>query len=166
MFLQRSITALLLQLHQSVEKLTDEQYRFPVRVLSDASVGQHLRHVIEFYEELFNGYDTGLVNYDRRKRDHRIETDRSFALQKLLRIGEEMNRPDKTLSIMASFATEEGGVSEFKTNYGRELLYNLEHTVHHMALIRVGIEAVSAIRLPVQFGVAESTIQSRQLCAP
>jgi len=33
------------------------------------------------------------------------------------------------------------------TNYFRELIYNLKHTVHHMALIGVGINEVSAVKV-------------------
>lgn len=163
--LQRSITSLFEQLHFSLENLTDEQYCFPSAVLSNATIGQHLRHIVEFFEELFKGYDTGLVNYDQRERDHRIETDRFFAMQKLRGVVESLGKPGKELLLVASFPLHEEGPLEFQTNYYRELLYNLEHTVHHMAFIRVGIEAVSVIQLPVQFGIAESTLQSRKVCA-
>lgn len=163
--LQKPIALLFEQLHHLIETLTDEQYCFPSNVLSQATVGQHLRHIIEFFEELYNGYETGLVNYDSRQRDHRIETDRLFAIQKLREIVKDLPKPDKDLTLTASLTNEANGQVEFNTNYNRELLYNLEHTVHHMALIRTGIEAVSAIQLPVQFGVAESTLQSRKACA-
>lgn len=153
------------QLHDSVEALTDEQYRFPATVLSQATVGQHLRHIVEFFQELYKGYESGSVNYDKRQRDQRIETDRSFAIQKLYEIVAGLSKPDKDLVLITSLPMEGNGHLDFKTNYHRELLYNLEHTVHHMAFIRMGIEAISIIQLPVRFGVAESTLQSRKTCA-
>lgn len=165
MSLQKPIALLFEQLCHSVESLTDEQYCFPSAVLSQATVGQHLRHIIEFFQELNKGYETGLVNYDRRIRDHRIETDRFFAIQKLREIIDGLPRPDKDLTLTASLTQEDISQLNFKTNYNRELLYNLEHTVHHMAFIRTGIEAVSVIQLPIQFGIAESTLQSRKTCA-
>jgi hypothetical protein len=51
------------------------------------------------------------------------------------------------------------------TNYYREIAYNLEHTIHHMALIRVGLNEVSGIQLPDDFGVASSTVKHRKQCA-
>jgi hypothetical protein len=57
------------------------------------------------------------------------------------------------------------GVVAIPSNYYREIAYNLEHTIHHMALIRVGINEVSMIELPQDFGVAYSTIKYRQQCA-
>jgi hypothetical protein len=44
-------------------------------------------------------------------------------------------------------------------------MYNLEHTIHHMALIRIGISEVSDIRLSENYGVASSTIKHLQSCA-
>jgi hypothetical protein len=52
------------------------------------------------------------------------------------------------------------------TNYYREMAYNLEHTIHHMALIRTGINDVSRISVPENFGVAISTMKYRKQCAP
>ena len=51
------------------------------------------------------------------------------------------------------------------TNYHREIAYNLEHTIHHMALIRVGLTEVAKIELPENFGVASSTVKFRNQCA-
>ena len=165
MLLQKPIAFLFDQLQEALESLTDQEYCFPSAVLSQATVGQHLRHIIEFYLELCKGYESGLVNYDKRQRDHRIETERLFAIQKLRAIINDLRKPDKTLVLTASLSAEHNIPLEFHTNYSRELLYNLEHTVHHMAFIRTGIEAVSAIQLPSHFGVAVSTVQSRKACA-
>jgi hypothetical protein len=46
------------------------------------------------------------------------------------------------------------------TNYLRELTYNIEHAVHHMAIMKIGIREVAGyINLPIDFGVAVSTIR-------
>lgn len=166
MILQKPISLLFEQLSHSLETLTDQQYCFPLAVLSQSTIGQHLRHIVEFFQELEKGYETGLVCYDKRQRNHQIETDRLFAIQKLHEIIDSLPKPDKAMMLTASLTIENGNNQlEFQTNYNRELLYNLEHTVHHMAFIRTGIEAVSVIKLPAQFGVAESTLQSRKVCA-
>ena len=44
-------------------------------------------------------------------------------------------------------------------------MYNLEHAIHHHALIKVGLKIMTKIELPESFGVAPSTIQYRKVCA-
>ena len=51
------------------------------------------------------------------------------------------------------------------TNYDRELLYNLEHCIHHQALIKVAVLQNDAIVIDANFGVARSTIEYRKQCA-
>ncbi len=106
-----------------------------------------------------------MVNYEKRKRDYQIETDRTFAISLLKDIYHRLERPNIDVVLEAEDYTDTAEVVAVPSNYYRELAYNLEHTIHHMALIRVGINEVSTITLPDEFGVAYSTIKYRQSCA-
>lgn len=163
--LRFSITNLLLQLEHVLTALSDEQFCEPVPLLSQSTIGQHIRHIIEFYVELNKGYEIGIINYDDRKRDHSLQTCRASAIQKLREIGLALDKENAVLNIYAEYANDDGSKQQLSTNYFRELMYNLEHTVHHMALIRVGIHTSARIAVPDDFGVAASTLKYRQQCA-
>ncbi len=151
------------QLDESLIKLSEAQYKQPSKILFNATIGQHVRHIIELYICLYNGYETGIVNYEKRDRDIRIETDKDFAIELLHMITHNLDRSNKDLLLEAG---DDYSLSvPVATNYYREIIYNLEHTVHHMALIRVGINEVSTISIPDGFGVASSTIKYRKECA-
>jgi hypothetical protein len=164
MLLQQPIEDVFIQLNDALDQLSDEAYTAPSRVLFNATVGQHVRHIIELFQCLETGYETGVVNYEKRKRDYRIETDRRFAAVLLRRIFRNMGKPNKRISLEAEDYNETLETVTIPSNYFREIAYNLEHTIHHMALIRVGINEVGGISLPDTFGVAYSTIKFRQQC--
>ena len=159
-----AIKNVLSQLNDSLSKLSEAEYTQPSKTLFNATIGQHVRHVIELYICLFNGYETGIVNYEKRKRDLRIETDKDFADELMQMIANNLDKENKGLALEASYDDHSSMVA-VPTNYYREIIYNLEHTVHHMALIRVGINEVSHITIPDGFGVASSTIKYRKECA-
>ena len=165
--LRFSIANLLLQLENVLSKMSDEQYSTPIPLLSQSTIGQHVRHIIEFYIELNKGYEIGIINYDDRKRDHSLQTCRTTAIKKFREISDGLDKENTALSIYADFANNDSSTQKLETNYFRELMYNLEHTVHHMALIRVGLHTSTKIAIPNDFGVAESTLKFRQQqCAP
>jgi hypothetical protein len=165
MHLQQSVKNVFVQLNDSLLQLSNEEYVRPSTRLFNATIGQHVRHIIELFVCLEKGYDTGIVNYEKRKRDVAIETDKEFARQLLLGIYRQINRPDKTLLLEANYDEHSQENLLIGTNYYREIIYNLEHTVHHMALMRVGINEVSKIEVPQEFGVAASTIKHKKACA-
>ena len=165
MLLKQPIQTVFVQLSESLIRLTKEEYTQPSNILFNASIGQHVRHIIELFLCLEKGYEAGLVNYEKRKRDYTIETDKDFASQLLKDIYHRLERPDRELVLEAEDYEDNSSIVCIQTNYYREVAYNLEHTIHHMALIRVGITEVSAIGLPQEFGVAYSTLKHRQQCA-
>ena len=150
----------------AIERIaTPAEYIQPSAILFNATIGQHVRHIIELFFCLENGYAEGMVNYEKRKRDYRIETDREFAAGLLKDIYHQLDKPNKAMILEAEDYGDTLEIVAIPSNYYREIAYNLEHTIHHMALIRVGINEVSAVVLPQEFGVAYSTIKYRQQCA-
>jgi len=165
MLLKQPTETVFIQLSDVLEKLNDTEYTQPSRILFNATIGQHVRHIIELFQCLEKGYTEAVVNYEKRKRDYRIETDRVLAAALLRRIFRNLSRPNKSIKLEAEDYNESAETVSIPSNYYREIAYNLEHTIHHMALIRVGVNEVSDIILPDEFGVAYSTIKYRQSCA-
>ncbi len=164
MQLQKSLNIVFIQVSETLQQLTPQQYIHPSITLFNATIGQHVRHIIELFVELEKGYPGGIVNYDKRERDTRIELDLHFAKDLLLRLPLLINKPDKPMLLEAGYQENSGEIFSVATNYYRELVYNLEHTIHHMALIRIGIQEVTSITLPENFGFAISTIKYHKAC--
>ncbi|HVZ26372.1 MAG TPA: hypothetical protein VG842_09970, partial [Sediminibacterium sp.] len=139
MIIQEAIVHEMTQLKQILTLISSQEYNSPSEALSGASIGQHVRHILEMFQCLDNGYETGLINYEARKRERRIETDPLYAMELMTAIVAGLDKPDKPLQLKACYQETAETVIAIDTNYQRELVYNLEHTVHHMALIRVGI---------------------------
>ena len=153
------------QLTAVLEQLTAEQYCAASVNLSGSSIGQHTRHIIELYQCLLQGYDQQSVCYDNRKRDVQLETDLSFAKQSLQHIASSIVKDDIQLQLAGVYDAEAQEPLQLSTNYYRELLYNYEHTIHHLALIRVGLKEAGVTSVAEDFGIASSTIRHREQCA-
>jgi hypothetical protein len=162
MHLQQAVNNVFVQLSETIRLLSPSQYIQQCGNLGNNTIGQHVRHVIELFQCLDAGYPESSVNYEKRKRDIAIETDKELALQLLQDIFGKLDKPDKELILHASYDELTTEPISIPTNYFREVAYNLEHTIHHMALIRVGIKEVSDITLPEEFGVASSTVKHRK----
>jgi hypothetical protein len=157
-----SIKNTLGEISNLLAQLSNADYVLPCPSLSNATIGEHIRHIIEMFECLEEQYDSGFVNYDSRKRDYQIETNIDFAKTKIELLLANINKPNKKLLLMQQL---DGDSLEIESNYSRELLYNLEHCIHHQALIKVAVLQNANIKIEANFGVARSTIEYRKQCA-
>lgn len=137
-------------------------YNNPCEALSNATIGQHTRHIIELYQCLLTGYTEGKINYDDRKRNQLYENDTIAAVAAIQQIQQNLDQPDKQVKI---FCGTDGNSVCIESNYNREVLYNLEHCIHHQALIKVALLTIKDLNIEEGFGVAPSTLQHRQQCA-
>ena len=141
-------------------KLSDEQYQHQSELLSGASIGQHLRHVIEFYDCLLNGLSDQKINYEKRARSLELENNRKTAMNKISSIKEQL----LSLELNNRLYLEIEDLI-LDSSVQRELYYNLEHSIHHQALIKVGLKEQNIGKLVnADFGVAPSTLKYRKQC--
>lgn len=143
-----------------LRKITAKMYTHNIPSLDGATIGGHTRHIIEFLEILLNSYHTNQINYDERQRNLDLEKNPEQAIQAISEILSSINLPNKNLIMHQTV----GNISlEIPTNFFRELLYNIEHCIHHQALIKVAFNEIKMSHLlNKNFGIAPSTIQYRE----
>ncbi len=162
---QNACIAILNQLSDFVNHIHEEDYSKPVKTLSQSTIGQHLRHTLEFFICFENGFEKGIINYDKRSHDKLIENDKFIALSTISRIQQfiSKNNSDKSLILEVGYDPDSEASVSINTNFTRELVYNIEHAVHHMAIMKIGIREVAPyITLPADFGIATSTIRYKE----
>lgn len=129
------------------------------------AVGGHFRHCLEFVNCFLAGVQNGRIDYERRERNHQIETMREYAMTQYMH----------TVGALESFSAEkfvsdgldnfllvkpeDAGDADFwcESSIERELEFLLSHTIHHYALIGFKLRSFG-YSLPVEFGVAPSTL--------
>jgi len=164
--LSQACHAILSQLSDAVQQLSEAEFIRPSETLGGSSVGQHLRHTLEFFICLEQGTSKGVINYDKRAHDKLIESDKDIALLAIDRIRQfiDLQTHDKALQLEVGYDLRSDESVIVQTNYLRELTYNIEHAVHHMAIMKIGIREVAAhVTIPADFGVAASTLRYREV---
>jgi hypothetical protein len=168
MTLSKAAVNILNQLADLVKQIQEADFTKPSEILGQSTIGQHIRHTLEFFICFERGFQPGIINYDKRVHDKLIETDKFVALcaihQTIGFINSlQLNMPLK-LEVGYDLAGEQ--IVTVDTNSTRELVYNIEHTVHHMALIKIGIREIApSISLGCDFGIAASTARYKKASA-
>ena len=156
---------ILSQLENTVGQIQPEDFHKPSPALSQSTIGQHLRHTLEFFLCLEKGFESGVVNYDKRSHDKLIESDKFIALSAIGHIRRFVStiKEDKELKLEAGYERHTDVCETISTNYFRELTYNIEHAIHHMAIMKIGIREIAPyVNLADHFGVAASTVRYQE----
>ncbi len=162
MSINKSAHQILDQLDFVIAQLSEDAFGKPLEVLSQASIGQHVRHTLEFFLCLMDAQTNGVINYDNRKHDQLIETDGALARSVIKSIRDFLNKEqsDFALKLEGDYQVDSPDPIRIDSNFYRELAYNIEHAIHHMALIKIGVKhQYPEVELPDHFGVASSTVR-------
>ncbi len=154
----QQLTQQIRSLSNLLSLLNDEQYNKQIEHLGKASIGGHTRHIIVLLQCAIAGYDTGMIDYVNRTRNMNIQTNRFFAITNLELLEKQINLPNKQLEMKVE-NIEDAVESTVPTTYFREVVYNTEHAIHHLALIKVALIEMKVDLVCENFGMAYSTIK-------
>lgn len=158
--------SILQQIKTTVAQFSKEDYIEKLQILSGSSTGMHVRHIIEFYTCLL--CSDSEVCYDNRLRNLNLETKPSSALEQIHQIEKDIVTLELSNSIYLKCNTDPNHSMDnmSKSTIKRELVYILDHTIHHLALIKIAVlNNFPYINLEENFGVAPSTIRYKKECA-
>lgn len=155
------------QINDLLSQLDDAAYAQPISLFKGGTLGQHFRHILDFYNCLVAGALMGEVDYAKRARNPLVETRVAVAKDSFQTILDKLSTlsEDQKLKIVTDFSLEENGKpSIVLSSVGRELMYAYDHAIHHLAIIRMGIQtSFPEIELCESLGVAPSTVKHIKL---
>ncbi len=160
-----AIAANLVVIRQGVALLAalrDERYAARQPLCFNASIGGHLRHILEHYQGFLRSLDDGEIDYEKRARDPLVESSTGYARDLLEAVANELADlapalANRGLHLCAETAP---GITT-ATTVLRELEFLLSHTIHHYALVAV-MARLQGCEPEATFGVAPSTLRFQQ----
>ncbi len=140
-----------------LDRMAPQQYRSDQE--PKASVGAHVRHVLEHYDQLINDQE-GLIDYDRRPRDQTLESCPKTAASRIHQIATaltELTNAAVRIRHRPEFGPEDC-FFDIDSTIERELAFLLSHTIHHMAMMAQRARQ-SGVEAQAGFGVMPSTLR-------
>lgn len=151
--LQRGISLLNL--------ITDEQYSNCSVKPYNSSIGKNIRHVLDIFNCIFEGLDTGEVNLSKRKRNTLVEEKTASGINYFNEIIARV-----TLLESANFdtiinVTDNLGTGQITINYtlGGLLVQAHSHTIHHYANIGFIMSQLNIELTDTYFGYNPTTVK-------
>lgn len=135
---------------QLLENIDSDAYNNRDAAPYHASVGGHIRHILDVYDSTLRGIENRKVDLADRRRDPQIETIPAIALHNLERICQELRTLASLPSKLELTVVDELGNGRVEIPYSlAALLYQAQsHAIHHFACIGY-ILAHQNIQIPI-----------------
>ena len=167
----RALASCLTDLATLLDATSDLDYVTRPDGGTSGSVGAHVRHCLDHVRAVLDAAEGGLLSYDGRERDQALEQRRTLGIlalhQQSARLEALVGRPADQPIHLAAQVDYRGGSVEVTSSLGRELVFVLQHTIHHQAIVAL-LLAARGIAIPPRFGYAPSTVRrhvARLACA-
>ena len=149
----------LLQISDILEVVVQLPETHAMNFYCEANAGKHVRHVLDHFLAFLPAVESGVLDYNMRNRDSVVESDWKVAkiqLDDVVKALEALPMDEKDLKVISEIDVTDTKSDSFSSNTSRELLYLINHTMHHAAYIKL-LAKNCDIDLPEYIGLAPST---------
>ena len=122
-------------------------------------VGSHIRHILDFYDCIFNGLEINDIDLINRNRDERIHSDCEYALSNVNRIIVKLEDTNVVYLNKTYLVNDNLGLGEVKIEYtlGAILAQANSHAIHHYAIINYILDRLGLTIEDSTFGFNPTT---------
>ena len=157
-----ALLSLVQQINHVISQLDTAQYHRPLPEFNGSSLGQHFRHILEFFQCLEDGVQSGTVDYAARNRNPVYETNPEIASAAFEAFNHALPNFDLTLPVQVRAEFGSDNRPCYESTVGRELLFVYDHAIHHLAIIKIGLIChYPEISVDKDLGVSPSTVKAR-----
>jgi len=159
-----AILAVVQQIQQVLEQLEPHEYRHPLPEFEGNTIGQHFRHILEFFQCLEQGISKGIIDYAARERNLLYEDSPNLTAAAFAAFAGSLPsfRDSDNVEIKAEFGGQER--PHYISTVGRELMFVYDHAIHHLAIIKIGLIChCPHVQADKDLGVSPSTIKARDM---
>ena len=157
-----ALLATVQQINHVIGQLSADDYSFALPEFEGNSLGQHFRHILEFFQCLEQGVESGTIDYAARQRNPVYEQRPDISAAAFEAFSQALPRFDLALPVQvrAEFGSDVRPC--YESTVGRELLFVYDHAIHHLAIIKIGLVCrFPAVQADKNLGVSPSTVKAR-----
>ncbi|MFQ3231200.1 hypothetical protein [Reinekea sp.] len=148
----------LIQIRELVNLCDDSVYN-AVIAHSQSSIGKHIRHILDHYRAVMQGQALKNIDYNYRDRGSDVETMPAKSLTQIEILIEWLLRysiEDNALTVTSEVKLDSVHSSVLPSNNKRELLYLINHSIHHIAYAAL-LGKLQGLTIPEHIGLAPCT---------
>jgi len=125
-------------------------------------IGSHIRHILDFYDCILEGYSIGYIDLTNRTRDTRIHEDCDYAFENVERVISKLKQLSKTDPNTRIDVADDLGLGKVTIEYtlGAVLAQANSHAIHHYAIINYILERLEISINDDTFGYNPTTPRS------
>jgi len=123
-----------------------------------SSIGTHIRHILDFYDCIFNIDSDNIIDLTARSRSKDVESKCDCAINYLNEIIDKLNKSDLNMDETINVIDDLGlGKIEIKYTLGAVFAQANSHTIHHYAIINYILEGLKISFNESDFGYNPTT---------
>lgn len=123
-------------------------------------IGRHVRHVLDHYRAFRMGMKDRCIDYNLRTRHSLEETEPQAALQQVQLMIDWLTRgdiPAMPINVISEISLQISVNETMPSHSERELLYLINHSIHHMAYAAL-MARQQSLDIPPHIGLAPGTV--------